>query len=144
MAVFRVTNPDAFDMPALRELMLATIEKLKLGDPDKIIPDLKASCTNAAAGIFVGADDALQLRCVLAVFIPTCSLMPAPQFYCAFNKGKKALFQEVLAEAVKFVKDSGYNTIWAFNGSGKEDRVYTRALGLQPKPVGSMLEYRIA
>lgn len=143
MTVYRVTNPNAFGFEPLVNLIGKAVLTLGLGELKEILLDLARNAANPKVGIFVGVDDKEEIKCFLVAFLPANSFVEQPQLYGGYNLGPPKLWKETFQEAVKFTKAAGYNSIWAINGSGKSDKVYARALGFEPKPVRSVLEYKI-
>lgn len=142
MNVHRVTNPQALEVPMVRDFMLKAAEACKIPAAD-LVPDAIAFMVQMPnVGLFVSQDEN-GLQGMALITLPDNPFMFKPQFAMAYSDEPGAVRPSIEA-ALDFARANGYNDAWGLNITGVPDKVMQRIFSYIPEVnvVGSVMEYK--
>jgi len=136
----RVNQPLALTHPEMVR-MLATWTR----DTDQWAV-LARTLLQGTATAIVGAVNEVSLGGILIIVLPGELGSELPQivhFYCSAGP---ALKKALLADGVDYLRQNGYDRVWALNQSGRKDSVWSRAFKAAGSAyrIGTVMEFRLA
>ena len=143
MAVIRVTNPEAFDHPAIRDLFRRAIEANKVPHVEGTLFELKCRIGEPSLGVFVAAEEGRPVG-VLVGMLPTSNFMLGPQVLAVYAEGKSRHADELVRAVQAWFEEHGFKYAISGNTSGYPDKVWLRAFKSAGKATfkGTAYEFR--
>ena len=143
--VVRVTNPEAFQVPEVKDLFVRSFKDNPFLDlSDEKLAEFAVLVLDPRVGVFVAGEKGEMVGLVI-VMLPKSKLdkMPHIPHFANFGTGKS---RDALINAMlDFMLESGYTRFWGINATGKGDEAYLKVFKLAGKAtrIGSMLEFEI-
>lgn len=140
MNIYRITNPQAFQHPQIRDFFLKGAEKCQFPDPAaclehlaKVVPDPRVAC-------YAVLDP--DPKAFVVLMLPDGPFMLHPQALMVYSEHKPS-FQACVLAAVEFAKANGYNKVWALNFTGLSDEGYVKLFSFVGKvtPKAMLMEF---
>lgn len=124
MSIHRFSNPllaQTLAKPLRRAFGLMRFE----GDPGPATDYLIAHCDNPSVGLWMGLESA-KIVGVICCILPTTPLSTSPEITVLANWGQKPVADDLIAAAIAFAKDAGYNTMIVCNRNERGDKIFER------------------
>ena len=147
MHVINIRNPKALLTDNLQELLGRAFP-----GTDGILPpfaELKSEIAtfihHPKIGVMVGIDDNGDLNSFSLVMLPTTKIAPHPQILYFYSAGDDKLREATVQAVVDFVRENGYDTLWAINMTHRNDAAWQKLFqkGGKSRRIGSIMEVKI-
>lgn len=144
--IVRTLNPKALDVPQINALFARAFEGSIIADGDfrSNVDEFRTLIADPTSGVFLGAEKGF-FKALGIILLPTGKLIPAPQILHFYNEGSLGLKRALMTHGIDFLREKGYNSFWAINGAGIDEKLWKRAFrGAGAfEPIGTLVKVSI-
>ena len=148
--ILGIKNPNALKVPDVWTLFKEMFDasgpnRLMAGGADAVALDIASDILSDETGIFIAYEDGTPVG-MSYINTHTNPWHPHPEWLGWYNKGSKQTARELADAGVAFIRQSGYTTFRAFNGSGRPDSVWARSFRRVTKSsqrLGAVMEFEV-